>query len=451
MHRHRIDQHVADLLRERAQLLVVERAQHLGAVDRFEQGVHHRGRSLLSADRTWVAGELPFCRDRPWDDPNAMTDVPAPVRVRGPAPSLAPGPRSGSRARRAILTTATARRANSSAFRSDDDRHREREPAVHLLHQVEIERAQARDQRGHPADEAIAARRRDRGEWQQPRDVLRGQDGRAHEQQRSPPPPAQPRRPRAPARTGGGATNHQTPATPTSASTGSPRRRPVGHHPDAGRTLLHPGVASANTCTTAPTVLSICHPGAPRKVSTWTGPLVPAHAIHAADPARRDREERAERSPARDAPRTRERGRVARSWRSRRSRPARRRPRSPPAGARARARRRRARRRGGRGAGTGTGTRGTRDRAAGTSSAARRPQPQASNSATTASSATWLHITCTVASRTVRPSSASIAPRVIGGYSTAKSAYGVPRRLAMRWKRRTSPGNTVRRLPSVAF
>ena len=32
--------------RERAQLVVVESAQRLGSVDRFEQGVHHEGRAV---------------------------------------------------------------------------------------------------------------------------------------------------------------------------------------------------------------------------------------------------------------------------------------------------------------------------------------------------------------------------------------------------------------------
>ena len=41
-----VDEHVADLLRERAQLVVVESAQRLGSVDRFEQGVHHEGRAV---------------------------------------------------------------------------------------------------------------------------------------------------------------------------------------------------------------------------------------------------------------------------------------------------------------------------------------------------------------------------------------------------------------------
>ena len=44
--RDRVDEHVADLLRERAQLVVVESAQRLGSVDCFEQGVHHEDRAV---------------------------------------------------------------------------------------------------------------------------------------------------------------------------------------------------------------------------------------------------------------------------------------------------------------------------------------------------------------------------------------------------------------------
>ena len=134
-------------------------------------------------------------------------------------------------------------------------------------------------QRGHPADEAIATRGRDRRERQQPGDVLRGQDGRAHEQSAH-------RRHRRYAvdhvHRRGRAAMHQPPdpGDPHERQAGSPRRAQSGTTPMRAAPCSIRASACAKTCTTAPTVLSICHPGAPRNVSTWTGPSVPAHAIH---------------------------------------------------------------------------------------------------------------------------------------------------------------------------
>ena len=304
LHRHRLDQHVADLV-PRARATPRRRAC---AAPRGRRSLRARGppwgQSLLSADRTWVAGELPFCRDRPSDDPNAMTDAPARVRVRGPAPSLAPGP-SAARGRGArsspppprggpttdaFRSTTTAIGSGSPLFTSFTRLRssvlrpatsaviqpmRRSPPAAAIAANGSSHETYCGDSTVAPTSRALTA-----ATGATPSTTCTGADGRR-------------------------CTNHQTPATPTSAERGEPEARPVGHHPDAGRTLLHPGVSMREHVHHRPDGALDLPPRGATEGEHLDRPLGPGPRDPRDRPGHRDREERTERSPA---PTRRERG-----------------------------------------------------------------------------------------------------------------------------------------------
>ena len=79
---------------------------------------------------------------------------------------------------------------------------------------------------------------------------------------------------------------------------GEPEARPVGHHPDAGRTLLHPGVSIREHVHHRPDGALDLPPRGATEGEHLDRPVGPGPRDPRSRPGQGDREERGERSPA---------------------------------------------------------------------------------------------------------------------------------------------------------